>query len=243
MRYFEGFIAPVPRVNREAYGRQAKQAAPIFHEFGVDRHVEAWASDVPDGKVTSFRMAVNAWEDEDVVFSWFEYPDRATRDAANQLILTDPRMRELSADMPFDARRMIFGGFEGLVERGQGRGGYFDGFVTPVPEASLGAYRELGEKAAGLFEGLGVLRVVEANADDISSGQELDFYRAVKAENGETVVFSFFEWPDKEARDEGWKRVVEGGYMKPQGGLPFDGRRKFWGGFEPILDSAKARSA
>ena len=83
MTYFEGFVVPVPEANREAYRKSAADFAPIFQEFGVTRHVEAWDSDVSEGKVTDFRKAVDAKPDEKVVFSWFEYPDRATRDAAN----------------------------------------------------------------------------------------------------------------------------------------------------------------
>ena len=84
MTYFEGFIVPVPKANKEAYRKHASDAAPIFHELGVARHVEAWGNDLPDGKVTDFRNAVKAKDDEEVVFAWFEYPDKATRDAVNQ---------------------------------------------------------------------------------------------------------------------------------------------------------------
>ncbi len=76
MTYFEGFIVPVPEANKDAYRKSATDAAPIFKEFGVKRHVEAWDSDVPEGKVTDFRKAVDAKADEKVVFSWFEYPSR-----------------------------------------------------------------------------------------------------------------------------------------------------------------------
>ncbi len=116
MAYYEGFIVPVPKAKREEYRRHAAEAAPIFHDLGVRRHVEAWASDVPEGKVTDFRMAVNATEDEDVVFSWFEYPDKATRDSANERMRSDPRMKEMGANMPFDGKRMIYGGFETFLE-------------------------------------------------------------------------------------------------------------------------------
>ena len=241
MAYYEGFIVPVPKANREEYRKHAAEAAPLFHEFGATRHVEAWASDVPEGKVTDFRMAVNAKDDEDVVFSWFEYPDKATRDAANAKMLSDPRMKEMGATMPFDGKRMIMGGFEGFVEEGSERGGYIDGFVTPVPEAKLDAYRALANKAAGLFQEHGALRDVEAIADDVPKGEVTDFYRAVKSEDGETFFFSFLEWPDKQARDEGWKKIMEDERMKPEGDMPFNGQRMFWGGFDPIVDSEPAR--
>lgn len=241
MTYIEGFIVPVPEANKEAYRKQAANAAPIFKEFGVRRHIEAWDSDVPEGKVTDFRKAVDAKPDEKVVISWFEYPDKATRDAANEKFQSDPRMKDMMKDMPFDGQRMIIGGFNALVEEGQQTGGYVDGFVVPVPEGKLDAYQQLAEKAAKIFREYGALRDIEAVSDDVPHGKVTDFYRAVKAEEGEKVFFSFIEWPDKATRDEAWKKVMEDERMKPEGDLPFVGQRMFWGGFEPIFDTAKAK--
>ena len=241
MAYYEGFVVPVPKANREEYRKHAADAAPIFHDLGVVRHVEAWASDVPEGKVTDFRMAVNATEDEDVVFSWFEYPDKATRDSANERMMSDPRMKEMGATMPFDGKRMIMGGFDGIVEEGSSQGGYTDGFVVPVPEANRDAYRDLAAKMANVFQQHGASRIVEAIADDVSHGQVTDFCRAVKAEDGETVVFSFIEWPDKATRDAAWKTIMEN-EPAPSDPMPFNGQRMFWGGFEPIVDSNKAKT-
>jgi len=241
MTYFEGFIVPVPEANKDAYRKSAAGAAPIFQEFGVKRHAEAWDSDVPEGKVTDFRKAVDAKPDEKVVFSWFEYPDKAARDAANEKFRTDERMKEFGANMPFDGKRMIVGGFEAIVEEGSGRGGYTDGFVVPVPEGKTEAYRELASKMAKVFRQHGANRVVEALSDDVSKGEVTDFYRAVKAEDGEQVVFSFIEWPDKSTRDEGWKKIMADESLKPEGDMPFSGQRMFWGGFEPIFDTAKVK--
>ena len=241
MTYFEGFLVPVPESRREEYRKHAADAAPLFHEFGVERHVEAWDSDVPEGKVTDFRKAVDAKPDEKVVFSWFEYPDKAARDAANEKMMNDPRMKEMGASMPFDGKRMIFGGFDAIVEEGSSKGGYTDGFVVPVPEGKKDAYRELASKMAKVFRQHGANRVVEAIADDISHGEVTDFYRAVKAEEGETVVFSFIEWPDKQVRDDAWAKIMKDESMKPEGDMPFSGQRMFWGGFDPIVDSEPAR--
>jgi len=238
MTYFEGFLLPVPESRREEYRKHAADAAPLFHEFGVKRHVEAWDSDVPEGKVTDFRKAVDAKPDEKVVFAWFEYPDKAARHAANEKIMNDPRMKEMGASMPFDGKRMIVGGFDAIVEEGTDRGGYTDGFVVPVPEGKREAYRELAAKMAKVFRQHGANRVVEAIADDISHGKVTDFYRAVKAEEGETVVFSFIEWPDKKTRDDAWAKIMQDESMKPEGDMPFSGQRMFWGGFEPIVDEA-----
>jgi len=241
MTYFEGFLVPVPESRRDEYRKHAADAAPLFHEFGVKRHVEAWDSDVPEGKVTDFRKAVDARADEKVVFSWFEYPDKAARDAANEKMTNDPRMKEMGASMPFDGKRMIVGGFDAIVEEGSSRGGYTDGFVVPVPEGKKDAYRELASKMAKVFRQHGANRVVEAIADDISHGEVTDFYRAVKAEEGETVVFSFIEWPDKQVRDDAWAKIMKDESMKPEGDMPFSGQRMFWGGFDPIVDSEPAR--
>ena len=241
MTYFEGFLVPVPESRREEYRKHAADAAPLFHEFGVERHVEAWDSDVPEGKVTDFRRAVDARPDEKVVFSWFEYPDKAARDAANEKMTNDPRMKDMGASMPFDGKRMIFGGFDAIVEEGSSKGGYTDGFVVPVPEGKKDAYRELASRMAKVFRQHGANRVVEAIADDISHGQVTDFYRAVKAEEGETVVFSFIGWPDKQTRDDAWAKIMSDESMKPEGEMPFSGQRMFWGGFEPIVDSEPAR--
>ncbi len=243
MTYFEGFIVPVPKANKEAYRKHASDAAPFFKEFGVTRLVEAWGDDVADGKVTDFRKAVDAKEDEDVVFSWFEYPSKQDRDAATEKFMTDPRMKEMGASMPFDGKRMINGGFDAIVEEGAAGGGYTDGFVVPVPEGKRDAYRELAAKMAGVFRQHGANRVLEAIADDVKRGEVTDFYRAVKAEEGETVVFSFIEWPDKATRDDAWKAIMADESLKPEGEMPFSGQRMFWGGFEPIVDTAKAELA
>jgi uncharacterized protein YbaA (DUF1428 family) len=241
MTYFEGFIVPVPEANKDAYRKQAGDAAPMFQEFGVRRHFEAWDSDVPEGKVTDFRKAVDAKPDEKVVFSWFEYPDKATRDAANQKMREDPRMAEMGADMPFDGKRMIMGGFEAIVEEGAPAGGYTDGFVVPVPEGKKEDYRQLAAKMAKVFRQHGATRVIEAFGNDVPKGDVTDFYRAVKAEAGEGVVFSFIEWPDKATRDEAWKAIMSDESLKPTGEMPFNGQRMFWGGFEKIVDSAESQ--
>ena len=244
MTYFEGFVVPVPEANKEAYRKSAAEFAPVFKEFGVTRHVEAWDSDVHEGKVTDFRMAVNAKPDEKVVFSWFEYPDKVTRDAANEKMRNDDRMKNMSPDsMPFDGKRMIMGGFEPIVEEGTERGSYTDGFVVPVPEGNTEAYRVLASKMAKVFRQHGATRVIEALSNDVPKGEVTDFYRAVKAEDGEKVVFSFIEWPDKDTRDQAWQAIMADETLKPEGDIPFNGQRMFWGGFEPILDTAKREPA
>jgi uncharacterized protein YbaA (DUF1428 family) len=114
MSYFDAFLAPVAAENREAYAAHARDAwSRVFAPAGALRMVEAWADDVPDGEVTSFPMAVKLAEGERVVVSWIEWPDKATRDACHE------RMRagetEEMGEMPFDGRRMIYGGFVPLM--------------------------------------------------------------------------------------------------------------------------------
>ena len=242
MTYFEGFVLPVPESRREEYRKHAAGAAPLFHEIGVQRHFEAWDSDVPEGKVTDFRKAVDAKPDEKVVFAWFEYPSKAERDAANEKMRNDKRMEEFGPKAPFDGKRMIYGGFEAIVEEGSGQGGYTDGFVVPVPDGKRDAYQALAAKMAKVFREHGAARVVEAFGTDVPKGEVTDFYRSVKAEEGEGIVFSFIEWPDKATRDDAWAKIMADDSMKPGNDMPFSGQRMFWGGFDKIVDTADART-
>ncbi|HEX2840455.1 DUF1428 domain-containing protein [Hyphomicrobium sp.] len=116
MTYVEGFIAAVPASNKEAFKKHAAKAAPLFKELGATRVVECWGDDVPEGKLTDFRGAVKAEEGEIVVFSWIEYPSKDVRDAANKKMMSDPRMKEMGATMPFDGKRMILGGFMPVLD-------------------------------------------------------------------------------------------------------------------------------
>jgi len=238
MTYVEGFVLAVPAENKETFRAHASEAVPLFKEFGATRLVEGWGDDVPDGKVTDFRGAVKAKEDEVVCFSWLEYPDKAARDAANEKMRSDPRMQNMG-DMPFDGQRMIFGGFATIIDEGtQSRNGYADGFVAAVPEGNKQAYLDMAARAAAVFREYGATRVVEAWGDDVPDGKVTDFKGAVKAEDGEVVVFSWIEWPSKEARAEAWPKLMEDERMKPDHmNMPFDGMRMIYGGFAPIVDA------
>ena len=240
MTYVEGFVCAVPTGNKEAYRKHASDAAPLFKEFGVTRMVENWGDDVPHGKLTDFYGAVQAKEDETVVFSWFEYPDKATRDAASAKMMTDPRMKDLMGEaVPFDGKRMIYGGFQSIVdEKADGTTGYVDGYLLPVPEEKKEAYRALAQKVAGKFRDLGAVRVVEAWGDDVPEGKVTDYQRAVKVEDGEGIIYSYVEWPDKETRDKGWAALMADPDMQADHDMPFDGQRMFWGGFRPMIDTA-----
>jgi len=238
MSYIQGFVAAVPAANKSAYLQHAARALPLFKEFGATRVVETWGDDVPDGKVTDFKRAVQAEEDEVVAFSWFEFPSKAASDAANEKMRSDPRMQDFGTDMPFDGKRMIFGGFQSIVdETGEGTSGYADGYIVPVPTEKKETYRAIAAKAARIFKDYGATRVVEAWGDDVPDGKQTDFKRAVKARPEESIVFSFVEWPDKATRDEGWKKAMQDPRMQyDKDSMPFDGQRMVWGGFAPLLD-------
>ncbi|HET8611621.1 MAG TPA: DUF1428 domain-containing protein [Sphingomonas sp.] len=115
MTYIQGFVVPVRHDRKQAYHDAAAKAAPILKDYGALRIVECWGEDVPDGKVTDFRRAVQAGEGENVVFSWIVWPDRVTCDAAAQKMQADERFEAMGA-MPFDGKRMIFGGFAPIFD-------------------------------------------------------------------------------------------------------------------------------
>lgn len=235
MAYIDGFIIPVEPAKQAEVTDHAERMDKVFIECGATRVVEAWADDVPDGKVTDFKRAVQASGDETALFSWVEWPDKETRDAAMKKMESNAEM--MAEPMPFDGTRMIYGGFEPMVDEvSAGKTGYIDGFVLPVTPANKSAYIAMAQTAAGKFLENGALRSSENWGDDVPDGKVTDFKRAVKAEDGENVVFSWVEWPDKATRDAGWAKVMADPEMQPPAEMPFDGKRMFWGGFKPVVE-------
>ena len=116
MSYIDGFVIPVPADKKQAYRDMAAKAGPIFKEHGATRIVECWGDDIPDGKVTDFKGAVKAEAGENIVFAWVMWPSRAARDAGNKKVMEDPRMTMEGENAPFDGKRMIWGGFEILLD-------------------------------------------------------------------------------------------------------------------------------
>jgi uncharacterized protein YbaA (DUF1428 family) len=120
MSYIDGFVMAVPTANKQKFIEHAGLVDTIFTDLGASRVVECWADDVPEGKITDFGKAVQATADESVVFSWIEWPDKETRDAAMKKMMSedfkDERMDMENNPMPFDGKRLIFGGFKPVVE-------------------------------------------------------------------------------------------------------------------------------
>lgn len=123
MSYIDGFVIAVPTANKQKFIDHAKLGDSVFMDLGATRILECWGDDVPAGKLTDFRMAVKAKDDETVVFSWIEWPDKATRDAGMAKMMapdfSDPRMDPAKNPMPFDGKRLIFGGFTPVVTMGK----------------------------------------------------------------------------------------------------------------------------
>jgi uncharacterized protein YbaA (DUF1428 family) len=116
MTYIDGFVAPVPTANRATYKKHVEEVAHVFKEYGALKLVECWGDDVPDGKLTSFPLAVQKKDDETVVFSWIVWVSKKARDEGMKKVMADPRTQPDVNPMPFDCKRLIFGGFELLVE-------------------------------------------------------------------------------------------------------------------------------
>lgn len=240
MTYYTGMVAAVPTANRQKYMDHLQVAWPMMQKYGATRMIENWGVDTPKGKVTDFQGAVNAKDDETIVFSWLEWPDRTTADKAWSEMQNDPDMAAMG-EMPFDGSRMIFGGFDPVMEAGKTAGApYYQGFLLAVPERNKAAYEKMAQDAWGMFEGFGCLGIAENWGVDVPHGKQTDFYRATKAEDGEAVLFSWTAWPDRATCEAAGKKMeaeMEGQEM-PE--MPFDGMRMMWGGFENIFDSATA---
>ncbi|MGB0496215.1 MAG: DUF1428 domain-containing protein [Kangiellaceae bacterium] len=116
MPYTDGYVIAVPKKNKSEYIKIAEESAVVFKDHGALSVVENWADDVPDGEVTSLPLAVKCKKDEVVVFSWITWPSREARDAGNDAVMNDPRLKDWMNSMPFDGKRMIYGGFNTIVE-------------------------------------------------------------------------------------------------------------------------------
>jgi uncharacterized protein YbaA (DUF1428 family) len=242
--YIQGFVTPVKAENKQAYKQVAEQFWPILKDFGATEHVECWEADVPEGKQTDFRRSVALEDGEKVVFSWLAWPDKATADAGQQKMMEDERMKAMDmSNMPFDGKRMIYGGFEPIVGEPGGEwgpSGYVTAYVIPVPEGSKDQYRQLSEIYWDHAKANGALEQVETWEKDVPEGKVTDFHRAVQTGDGEKVVFSWMVWPDqataKAFQQQDFDLLSNDPRMKQFGDtMPFDGKRMIFGGFEPIV--------
>lgn len=116
MTYVDGMLSAVPTANKDIYRELAEQSARVFKKHGAQSYMECWGDQVPEGKVNSMHTAVLRKPDETVVFTWVTWPSKEARNAGMQKVFSDPEMPSHTDPMPFDAKRMIFGGFEALVE-------------------------------------------------------------------------------------------------------------------------------
>ena len=116
MAYIDGVVCPVPNANKDAYLKHAELCATLFKDYGALAVNEGWGDVVPDGKVTSFPMAVKCEPDETVCFSWVVWPSKQARDEGWEKIMADPRMSPDVMEMPFDGKRIIYGSFELILE-------------------------------------------------------------------------------------------------------------------------------
>lgn len=119
MSYVDGFVLPVPKANLDAYREMSTRAADVWREHGALEYRECIADDVKPGKLTSFPQSVNLEDGETVVFSWIVFESREQRDAINAKVMADPRLADMMdpKSLPFDGKRMIYGGFDMLIDR------------------------------------------------------------------------------------------------------------------------------
>jgi uncharacterized protein YbaA (DUF1428 family) len=139
--------------------------------------------------------------------------------------MADPRMEQIGQNMPFDGKRMIYGGFEVVNETGKGgKFGYVDGCLIPVPASKRAEYIDWAKKMDEIFVKAGATRVVDCLGDDVPHGKLTDFFRAVQITADEKVAFGWVEWPSKQVRDEAWQKLMTSKEMEALG-MPFDGKR------------------
>ena len=248
MTYVQGFVIAVPTANKQKFIDHATSADAVFLEQGATRVLECWQDNVEKGHTTDFFGAVDCREDEAVVFSWLEWPSKEVHDAMEakmeDLMKSEPRFDPERNPMPFDGKRMIYGGFEPVVAEGRITANpYVQGFIVPVPAGNKEAYRKAALDMWGIMKDYGAIRLVEAWQQNVPHGQQTDFFRAVKAEAGEIVVFSFIEWESREICDAAHEKMMQDERMKQfegqEANMPFDGKRMIYGGFKPVVELSR----
>ena len=182
MSYIDGFVLAVPTANKQKFIDHAHAGDSVFVEYGASRVLECWGDDVPDGKQTDFRRAVQAKDDETVVFSWIEWPDKETRDAGMEKMMKDPRMDPATNPMPFDGKRLICGGWSPVLELVAGTllafvialGEYVASVLVFVPAnrpISIAIASELRDFNLGAAAAYGVVLVVIISISMVVAGK------------------------------------------------------------------------
>ena len=242
MTYVDTYIAAVPAANKDAYIEMSSKMSELFSEYGVNRLVASWGDDVPEGELTSFPRALQRQGDEVVAFSWLLRPSKEVREQGVKKMRSDERMHKMS--MPFDGKRIIFGGFKTIVDEQLQAGSiseqrYLDNFIAAVPQANKDAYIKSAHRFMPVFKRHGALHTSEAWGDDVPPGKLTSFPRAVQMQDDENVAVSWVAWPSRAARNACMEQMMNDPEMQNMD-MPFDGKRVVYGGFEVIVDSANS---
>ncbi|MFN7025226.1 MAG: DUF1428 domain-containing protein [Pseudorhizobium sp.] len=235
MTCITGFIGAVPTDNHDAFIRHAELSANGFKDHGLESAVECWGDDVPEGELTSLRRAVLAEPEETIIFSWYRWPSKEAQDDGLRAAMADPRLSPDQNPMPFDGKRVIWGSFAPLLELGSPQpGGYFDGFVIPVPHAARDEFKRFATLCDPFFTEHGAVWVMETWELEVPDGDLTDFRRAVAAKPDEAIVFSWVQWPNRTTRDAASARIMDDPRFAAQE-CPFDMTRMIYGGFVPVV--------
>jgi len=237
MTYIQGFLVPVPETKKAAYCKMAEESVELFTDYGAQRIVENWDSQVPKGEATDMYRAVKAEEGERVVFSWIQWESQEAFEDAHEKMGSDERMQEAPSEMPFDGARIVYAGFDLLGETGDGGNvGYVQGYVAPVNNGKHEAFAEMCATMRDIAIDSGALIATDSLSGNISDGETTDFKKAVNAQADESIAFGYVEWASKEAFELGSAKMREDKRMQAMGAdMPVDGKRMILGGFETLL--------
>lgn len=246
MSYIHGFVAPVPTANKEAYVKFTQNTAAVLKKHGAVQAVECWGVDVPEGKLTSFPMAVKAKADETVVFSWTRWKSKEDADKVEAKMRAGeiPEFDFKANPPPFDGKRLIYGGFEPIVDVGEMADDagllYVTGFVWACPTAIKDKYISFNTSMAEAMVKLGALKVMDCWGVDVPDGEVTSFPLAVKRGAEETVVFAWAVWPSKAVADAAIAKMQAGEAEMPEikpdeSDAVFDATRMIHAGFEMVV--------
>ena len=247
--YVHGFVTAVPTANKAEYIKFCTSTGAALKRLGATEAVECWGVDVPDGKVTSFPLAVKKQADETVVFSWTRWPSQEVAEAAEAKMRAGeiPEFDFAKNQPPFDGKRLIYGGFEVVIDMGEMPDPkarcYVTGFVWACPTAIKDKYIEFNTRMGEALMRLGGLKVVECWGVEVPPGKVTSFPLAVKQKPNEAVDFSWVVWPSKAVADAAMANMRAGEGMPDfdptaasnEGDHAFDPSRLIYGGFEMVV--------